>query len=441
MRRTTIFRSELTAMAAALVLPLAAAAQQPPAIQRPILQAQQPQRALPPGTPAPAAARPAPQPAPSQPAPPPRGSVTITSGPGGALPQSAAAPPATHVVAPGETLWSLAQQFLGDPLLWPEIYRLNTNVVEDPHWIYVGEELRIGAEGADQPTSAAVTTAQSFTVTPQGDTTRQAPPVQQGPAAPTTGPTIFAQQAPRARSADATIEQGSARAYRAVREGEYYSAGFLTEGQPLATGRILGNMRTFSSQARSRSTSHLFEDVIVSASASEPLQAGDLLLSFRRGDEVQNWGEMVLPTGLLRVKGPEGGQYAATVVRAFGTISDNQEVLKIQSFGMTTNQRAQPVSDGVVGHVIRMRDPHEVAQRQAVLFIDRGANDGVKLGDMFQLYRVRTDEEHGGALEQDQARAIVVNTRASTSTVIIVELYRGDIGPQSSARQVRRMPS
>ncbi|MCZ7652812.1 MAG: LysM peptidoglycan-binding domain-containing protein [Thermoanaerobaculia bacterium] len=45
-----------------------------------------------------------------------------------------------HVVVPGDTLWDLARQHLGDPYLWPQIWEKNQYVL-DAHWIYPGDPL------------------------------------------------------------------------------------------------------------------------------------------------------------------------------------------------------------------------------------------------------------------------------------------------------------
>ena len=434
MRRMTISRSDLTTLAAlcALAAPLAAQVRAPN-IQRPIQAAQ--------GAASQTNQNIQAQQAPSteqQPAEP--GRRTVELGNSGTVLVQGSQNPGSHVVQQGETLWGLAQQYLGDPTLWPEIYRLNTNVVEDPHWIYPGEELRLSAP-ADTIVAGQATVpveSQNLTVTPSGDST---PAI--SPAYSENAPTIFNTPSSRVRGG-LTVEALTARGYRAVREGEYFASGFLTENQPLNTGRVVSTSGEMRDVARQRTTAHIYERITLTAPTGEPLVPGDLMLAFSRGDEVGTMGEIVRPTGLVRVRGAAAGGtnlIEGTVVALYGSLGKDQELLKVQPFSNTSNSHARPITGGTEGTVLRMRENRNVAQMQDVFFIDKGANDGLRLGDVLQVYVTRPDAEHGGFVERDQARAIIVSTRSRTATAVIVELYRGDVGSQSQVRVIRRMPS
>ena len=46
-----------------------------------------------------------------------------------------------HIVVRGDTLWDIADHYLGDPFRYPELAALSH--IKDPHWIYPGDVIRI----------------------------------------------------------------------------------------------------------------------------------------------------------------------------------------------------------------------------------------------------------------------------------------------------------
>src|SRR5438874_13253889 len=60
--------------------------------------------------------------------------------------------PEEYTIVKGDTLWDLSQKFLSNPWYWPKIWSLNPSI-ENPHWIYPGNKLRIvpGEGGSQAP--------------------------------------------------------------------------------------------------------------------------------------------------------------------------------------------------------------------------------------------------------------------------------------------------
>ncbi|HEU4829903.1 MAG TPA: LysM peptidoglycan-binding domain-containing protein [Gemmatimonadales bacterium] len=344
--------------------------------------------------------------------------------------------PQTHTVKPGDTLWDLSRRYLNDPFLWPEIFRLNTMVVEDPHWIYPGEVLRLSASGE------VVSVPTTDTPPPTVSDTAQVPSgLALGPTMADTG--AGWQRYFAGRSGPALLGAVPPMQYRALRAGEFHSSGFLTEGRDLPYGKLLGRVTPSQVSAVSvRETATLYTDVLIEAPRGTSYETGDSLLVVRLGAPMGDLGRAVLPTGLVRIKDVADGRIVGSVIAVYGEIADGQRVLPAESFTPSGDARAVPVADGIQARVLGSATPQILKGPQDVVFLDKGRQAGVAAGDIFEVRRSETRRGDGGT-EVPEVMAVLqvvrVGERSATARIINVMLPAFDAGAES--RQIGRLPS
>jgi len=361
--------------------------------------------------------------------------------------------PATHTVVQGETLWSIAQMYFADPLLWPEVYRHNTTVIEDPHWIYPGEVFNLGAlaELAHAPMAdttgglpEAADTVRADTITASGDTipadTAQAVFVEPPPPGEHYQ-TIF-DRPPRQIAEVQNVLAGYAnQPYRPLRRGEFYAAGFLTENERLPFADVLGNTASPAIYRLSERTSaQMFEEIAVQPPGDASYHVGDSLLLVRLDRAVDGWGDVVFPLGVARVTVVQEQQVLADVIMQFGRIRDGHLALPLEPFRDPGEVRPTPVEQGLQGRVIEQRTIRNLVGPQQYLFIDRGRADGVVPGDVFEAYRAATGEVLSPS-EEVRVVLMVAHTREHSSTVIAIGVTNPQVPPGIPVRLIKKMPS
>jgi LysM repeat protein len=384
----------------------------------------------------------------------------------------------THTVKKRDTLWDLANTYLGDPFKWPAIYQINRDVVEDPHWIFPGEVLKLPGKTAviaeapkaeepktDEPKAdtTKVEAAKADTTKPEAvvDTTKVESAIEklESPAIatkPLTEPppvsydaSIFVQSGRTRRNAEERprIIPAVQPPVSTVRLGEFLAAPFVDQsGGPRGPGRVVE--RADISSVREMSEQEIFQlydNVLVMPPVGNVSPEGERFISYTFGPYLQGIGQVVVPTGVVEVtRAPRRGEYAvARVVRLFGDMRPDQKLMPYDSSALATRGRPQNVSDGRWASIQWVQGEPVVPSVQTYAVLNIGSRDGVQLGDEFELFRERIPPQDGGQLTKPEvsiARAQVVRVTPFGTTVVIKSQEQPKIEKGTMARMSAKMP-
>ncbi|HXC16741.1 MAG TPA: LysM peptidoglycan-binding domain-containing protein [Holophagaceae bacterium] len=302
-----------------------------------------------------------------------------------------------YIVQKGDTLWDLSNKFLSNPYAWPQIWELN-QWIKDPHWIYPGDPLVIDAgRGAQGATPEAVAGAE---------------------------PIRLDLNALRRPELAYSISDFVQQPFIAPQGGD---AWFKANGAFQITGKkddgksILGDG----------------DVVYLNAGDAQGVRQGDRFLiiqtvqdKLRHPDTHKVMGDVLEQVGILRVDHLTPNGAVATIERSMNIVEVGDHITRFtEPSDMNLELRKdtdEPVKlQDPVMEVVYTRDHNKLNGFGAQVVVDRGSNDGLKVGDVLLL--ARTNDWPGGAGKKDTehfahylGQVIVVRADAATATCRVV---------------------
>jgi LysM repeat protein len=270
-----------------------------------------------------------------------------------------------HIVQKGDTLWDLAQRYLGSPYLWPQIWDQN-KYITDAHWIYPGDPLllpqvAVVAQQAGQPGAEGM------------------PEEQAG---------MPGEAAPGAEGAAAS------RLYPITEEGSLRCAGYVTT-QPEDDSLVI-----IGSEQGADKVAFGDRDILYLNKGSDAgVKTGDVYMAQFNAYKVKHpatgkvLGTKIQPTGWVRVVLVEEKSATVVVDHACMDMHAGDYLRPFQPVNVPLAMREPPPSGltppsgKAQGYVVDLSEDATIAATGNLVTIDLGSKDGIAPGNTLLAYR------------------------------------------------------
>jgi hypothetical protein len=351
----------------------------------------------------------------------------------------------THTVKTGDTLWDLAQLYLGDPFKWPEIYRRNQSTIQDPNLIYPDQVIIISGDvmpTAGTPADTAMAAEQPVDTMAMDSLMMDSTGGQVEPVAP---PSMTIFNPDRFR-----VVRGERQSLRiqdpasAVRAGDFLQAPFMWADNGVGgAGRIIeGSSTDGIGITNTERPIQYMEQLWLSVPDGVPGMRNDRLLVFRYGPRVSGQGRVVIPTGIVRLSGDAAnGRAQAIVIAKFEDIFVDQGVMPLDTLQMDAGVYPQRVEFGLATRISYMYGEPVLPPVGHQVIFAANEGDGLKPGDQITLMVPGGKAADGTELPpQDIAVAQITRVTQWGASAIIMSQTDGGIITGMAGRVTGKMP-
>jgi hypothetical protein len=303
--------------------------------------------------------------------------------------KGAVPPPDTYTVRPGDTLWDLSGRFLNNPWYWPKIWSYNPDIT-NPHWIYPGNLLKFYPGSEEAPARVEPVPPGAIAATPaEPEVDDVAPPHE---LEEVTKGELNASE-PALEDPDAVAVSGP------YKIGFIPSKGILARHETFVTPRMLAESGAITAAFEEKLLLVSLDRAYAKFHVQTDVKPGGTYVLYRterpirhpRTGELFGWQSTVL--GSAKVVSVDKNVATLDISQAFEPIERGVMIGPwTEKFLRRVDRRAnrKAMQAMIIGGQVRVVS---LLGEQSVVFVDKGAKDGVEEGNVFTV--VRSGELYG----------------------------------------------
>jgi len=296
-----------------------------------------------------------------------------------------------HIIERGDTLWALAQRYLNNPFLWPQLWQAN-RYITNAHWIYPGDPVVIPAlevvRGAEEVPGAPGAEPGA----PGAEPGRPGAPGQPG------GP-------------------GGPSLLPATEETAIQCAGYIAGSDEDDSLRLIG------SEEGKQKYGLATDDIIYLNRGSEDgISPGDRYYIQRRIRKVENFGWMIERSGWVTILAVQERTAMAVVTQACIDIHEGDYLIPFEEIPVPLVPRVKPAtrldppSGKITGRIVASPNDFSELGEGYLVSLDVGEEQGIIPGNLFTIYRHVYDNTPRKPL--GQLAVLTVQRRTSTAKIM-----------------------